>query len=603
MLLKSRKKRKMNLKNKLKLKILFVTAFISGVLLFSATKNTYAFLNDGGQSGVNSFASLMLDLVLESDSEGFSIAEDLLPDIVSTRNVTVKNEGSIPFVFSLEKANLTGDIQFCNVLSLKLKYQDTTKYSGLLQDFIYDDYDIDADLHLDPGESADFVFELTIPSNTESTFSDKTCGFDINSKAWMEEYAFGQAYWDEEELTNSVESADWLIEMGYETAETLLDGEETDHPIGYCPVITIDHSQENDEALQIIKWNAVDGATEYKITPYTKNESNWDAGTQFTLQDGDDGFSVADGVAEYETSVPEGIYAYLIEAFDGDGNLIGATTPRLTGFTCTFTAEAIPTGSVVINEIMWGGSSEHELDEWIELRNTTDEEIDLTGWKIGAAGPSFHEIELTGTIPADGFFLITHFAPNHEQPNEKAAILDSIGADVVDDAMHLSDNGEQLILKDVLDNEIDKTPVIAHGSDAEWAEGEEGSNSGSGKWRTMERDDDPGDGTNADNGHTCTDERCNDETFWDDEGDDYGTPKAPNYSDGDNNGDGDEDEDEDEGVVAGGETLNLEPQNVVVTTETILPPEEEPTILTEPTEDPAEPTGGTDPADGGTSEI
>jgi len=39
-------------------------------------------------------------------------------------------------------------------------------------------------------------------------------------------------------------------------------------------------------------------------------------------------------------------------------------------------------GDVVINEVMWMGSSKSFRDEWIELRNNTSQEIQLNGWQI-----------------------------------------------------------------------------------------------------------------------------------------------------------------------------------------------------------------------------
>lgn len=78
---------------------------------------------------------------------------------------------------------------------------------------------------------------------------------------------------------------------------------------------------------------------------------------------------------------------------------------------------------VVINEIAWMGTrSSNPNDEWIELFNTTDEEVDLTGWVIESPQGSL-TIEFTGEyrtsvgsapwtnahlsiIPPHGYFLI-----------------------------------------------------------------------------------------------------------------------------------------------------------------------------------------------------
>ena len=47
--------------------------------------------------------------------------------------------------------------------------------------------------------------------------------------------------------------------------------------------------------------------------------------------------------------------------------------------------EAQP-GDVIFNEVMWGGTEADSNEKWIELRNTTSEPFDLSGWKISNAG-------------------------------------------------------------------------------------------------------------------------------------------------------------------------------------------------------------------------
>ncbi len=37
---------------------------------------------------------------------------------------------------------------------------------------------------------------------------------------------------------------------------------------------------------------------------------------------------------------------------------------------------------IIINEIMWSGSTISSADEWIELKNTTTHDIDISGYKI-----------------------------------------------------------------------------------------------------------------------------------------------------------------------------------------------------------------------------
>lgn len=168
--------------------------------------------------------------------------------------------------------------------------------------------------------------------------------------------------------------------------------------------------------------------------------------------------------------------------------------------------------TIVINEIMWMGSDGQTADEWIELRNTTAEAINITDWVIEGAGAGSSSITLSGTIPANGFFLISYYATS------SSAISDSIAEDQVTTAIFLDDAGEQLTLKTSLGAIIDQTPT------GSWAAGVNGPP----EWKSMERNDNPTTGW-----HTCHDSQCNDTTFWDSEANNFGTPKSPNLSDND----------------------------------------------------------------------
>lgn len=83
------------------------------------------------------------------------------------------------------------------------------------------------------------------------------------------------------------------------------------------------------------------------------------------------------------------------------------------GYVPTIFADETPP-SVVINELAWAGSSASSQDEWIELKNTTQEEINLSGWQIQVDNPG---TDYTITIPSEsssliksrGFFLIAKF--------------------------------------------------------------------------------------------------------------------------------------------------------------------------------------------------
>ena len=63
-----------------------------------------------------------------------------------------------------------------------------------------------------------------------------------------------------------------------------------------------------------------------------------------------------------------------------------------------------PVGNLVINEISWAGTEASSSDEWIELYNPTEEDIDLNGWKISDDGDTLYPLD--GIIKAKDYFVI-----------------------------------------------------------------------------------------------------------------------------------------------------------------------------------------------------
>lgn len=91
-------------------------------------------------------------------------------------------------------------------------------------------------------------------------------------------------------------------------------------------------------------------------------------------------------------------------------------TPTLTSTpTSTATATLTPTNSptpiplpprVIINEVGWGGTTNSEDDQWIELYNPGTSPVVLSpDWSIEAANTGW-TLKLKGTIPAGGYFIL-----------------------------------------------------------------------------------------------------------------------------------------------------------------------------------------------------
>lgn len=61
--------------------------------------------------------------------------------------------------------------------------------------------------------------------------------------------------------------------------------------------------------------------------------------------------------------------------------------------------------TMVISEIAWMGTMASSRDEWIEFYNTSELQIDITGWILKTADGGL-DIVLTGIVPAKSFYLI-----------------------------------------------------------------------------------------------------------------------------------------------------------------------------------------------------
>lgn len=131
----------------------------------------------------------------------------------------------------------------------------------------------------------------------------------------------------------------------------------------------------------------------------------------------------------------------------------------------TFTAKAVSTSSlestlatqeitvstrpIVINEVAWAGTSAtRAADEWVELYNRTGLPINLSGFVLYSAGDLTPYIALSGSIAANGFYLLER---TDNAPTSVAADLIYTGA--------LENGGEVLTLA-YASTTIDATPAL-----------------------------------------------------------------------------------------------------------------------------------------------
>lgn len=168
---------------------------------------------------------------------------------------------------------------------------------------------------------------------------------------------------------------------------------------------------------------------------------------------------------------------------------------------------------IIINEIMWSGSTISSADEWIELKNTTTHDIDISGYKINYLKNNIESLMLeipSGVIPAEGYFLISNNAENHKFSKGESIL--NVAPDLINNDVVLSNDKLQLFIYDVDGQLLD---IAGDGKDPL-----AGDNNNK---YSMQRNKIFADGTVRDNWHTAIDS-----INFDDNSLEKGSPKAVN---------------------------------------------------------------------------
>src|SRR3989344_5030551 len=99
-------------------------------------------------------------------------------------------------------------------------------------------------------------------------------------------------------------------------------------------------------------------------------------------------------------------------------------------------------GQIIINEVAWMGTSASSNCEWLELYNTDTKSVDLNDWNLYEDGGGTLIIKLTGSISANGYYLVERLTPTCPDPvpgfNDTTGSFGGSG---------LSNDGEYLALK------------------------------------------------------------------------------------------------------------------------------------------------------------
>ncbi len=185
--------------------------------------------------------------------------------------------------------------------------------------------------------------------------------------------------------------------------------------------------------------------------------------------------------------------------------------------------------TVVINELAWAGSSYSASDEFIELKNLTNENIDLGGWYLTKLSSGEEKVMLEISqgleIEAGGFFVISNF-------DKENSVL-NIEPDLIDSDVSLSNSSLQIKLYNSQNELID----VAGGGDAPFF--------GDNEWKTSmirKKDIEAGDLPDA-----WTESLVSQNL--DDNVSDFATPKAENFLENELDDDEDEFASDDEIII------------------------------------------------------
>ena len=181
----------------------FLKIIISGLILFSfwfglnSIGKTSAYFNDPETSSDNPFAAGVLSFYLSSP-EDFS--PSVTPTASSSRNISLIDNGTIGFQYSVQTANATG--MLCDYLNLTANLDGNQVYNATLTNFIYDAGEFST-------STDDWQFIINLTSN-DSSLQNQTCTFDFVFEGWQVGLLPTQGFSYQKEIINLLESGSWM---------------------------------------------------------------------------------------------------------------------------------------------------------------------------------------------------------------------------------------------------------------------------------------------------------------------------------------------------------------------------------------------------------
>lgn len=467
--------------------ISLITPLLMVAVLFLPA--TGAWFRDGEDSRDNVLSSAILDATLTSMDADF-LPVPIKAGEKASRLLTVRNVGNLPFVYQLKPDFGLQSNLLCSALTV------TFKPINPLTD------------SLNPGLADEYVVEASLPVDAPLTLINQSCSFEIVLLALQPTHSPEKVgFWDEEGLSNQITSDDWKPDLcsdisGYKrddagvgladwqiviqpenraAVETLtimandLDGEisTTNLNENNIYVVDIDNTPEADGEILMMDGLDVTGKTglvlsdqKGKLLFSVKDaEETKDGGFIVRIYEVSDLVVSTDKDGYYLKELCEPGSYRILEVPQNGWEQMSPSTPSYyvtlpVSREYSFINKKKPV-KILINEVFYDVDESHgsqdkinQSDEWVELYNPNDFPVNLKKWHITDDGENRTVSNRNVYIPALGFAFIVKGAETFKYWPEmpENAIRIELGQSLGD---RLGNDGDRLILKDSLDNEVD----------------------------------------------------------------------------------------------------------------------------------------------------
>jgi predicted ribosomally synthesized peptide with SipW-like signal peptide len=488
-----------------------IIKILATILIFSFNlspilniSKTFAYYSDTETSLDNTFQAGTLDFHLEG---GEWLPEEnavnLQPGGSVSTTISVIKDGSLDFVYSASTSIDTenSDTQFCNALNLKVESDTNTLYDGPLSSLSF------SPVLISDGKD-DLTFTLTLSSSYSPPEDGASCVFTFIFRGWQENLSFGQGFYDEEEIENEIQNGGSTTSGYSPIADAYVDQSQGNKNFGSFKELSI-KSKSSDNNRTFIKFDfnfpsgtnilssnlklymksAPSTSRNYEIRrvtgTWTENGINWNNQQAVAT-------SVTDSIPSGTTknvwlswNVTSDVQSFVSGSSTNYGWMIkdsneNSSTAYEAKFhsresnsielrpilEVQFSAPEATTDHLVINEVYYhvGTGKGKDVDnEWVEIYNPTNDQVDISGWKI-CDNNSCDTIP-TSTIPAKGFAVIT----NKSSTWDKWSIPDEAVKIVLNSAIGngLANTGDRVELRKADNTLVD---AMSYGNDTTYFE-------------------------------------------------------------------------------------------------------------------------------------